>query len=1192
MKKHLFYKHIYYFAFLLVVISSLSATAQNEESEISKTLYFSGNLGNTDAAEASSILSAIVKASQKDQNAVFVSLGNSTNKSGYPADQSERQSAQEFLRKRYLEPLSDFNGQVIYIPGKNEWSGKGHEAIDDLESFLQDNSDGKFWPNDGCPIERETLSDQVELVMVDSQWFFEDWDDHPYINNKCDIKTREDFFLQFKDELKDEQNKTIVVALYHSVLSESRRGLFELMGGFTNESFWSNQMQSYIGRLESLALQFEDVIFVSGNETNLQFLSDDGIPQIITGSGKNIRGVKEVDSNEFAAEKTGFSKLIVFKDGSSKLELFEVQGSDTNLLYSTTIKSKTKYNQSIDYNLDQYGEDESASIYTEEETDKSGFYKWFWGNHYRTIYGKEITAPVLKLDELPHNVRAITSGGGNQSRSLRLIDDNENEFTVRELRKSALRFAQSFVKDHYVHNYLDDTVAEDVIQDYYTTAHPYAQFVVGDLLDAINIYHANKQIVYLPKQERLGRFNESYGDKLYMFEEHVGDENINLGIFGEADDIISTADLFLELRDDKDAQVDESKYIRARLFDMLIGDWDRHQDQWRWIENEQADGTVLYSPIPRDRDQAFPRYDGIFPALLKLGAPLARNMQTYQPFIPNVKTFNNAAYYLDKSFINEAGWEEWQKQTEFIQEQLTDEVIDNAFSNLLEDTQDETTEKIKSILKQRRSNLDVIAKDYFDYFKKHEVIIATTKDNIINVERRENGITKITIFQKDKIIHENTYDKELTKEIWLYGLDGDDTFNVTGDGSDYIKIKFFGGEENDIYNIENRRRIKVYDYASKKNTFNDPVSKSLTDSYDLNNYDPKKRKYSTNVLLPAVGFDPDAGFQVALRNTYTTFGLLNNPFETKHQVTARYYGATQGFEFSYDGAFAHVFHNWNLGLNARYTSDSFAINYFGEGNDTSYDNDDVGLDFNRVSIQQFHFEPSLRYKKSENITAYISGRLESNEVLEDNNGFIRSTFNPENDIFESQVYAGGEVGLLFNNKANLLSLPRRGMEFGLMAGYKRNIDSDFNNEFSYVRPTASFILPLAGKGIATLATKAQAHFIIGDQYEFYHGATVGGNRSLRGYRNERFNGKTAFFSSTDLRVGIAKFRTGFAPLRLGVSGGFDTGRVWLPEQDSDQWHSNVGGSIFLTGYQALTANIGYYVSDQDSRIIFTAGFTF
>ena len=37
---------------------------------------------------------------------------------------------------------------------------------------------------------------------------------------------------------------------------------------------------------------------------------------------------------------------------------------------------------------------------------------------------------------------------------------------------------------------------------------------------------------------------------------------------------------------------------------MLIGDWDRHQDQWRWIEFKE-NGKKVYRPMPRDRDQAF-----------------------------------------------------------------------------------------------------------------------------------------------------------------------------------------------------------------------------------------------------------------------------------------------------------------------------------------------------------------------------------------------------------------------------------------------------------------------------------------------------------------------------------------------------------------------------------------------------------
>lgn len=1177
----------------MVILGGCFLQAQNSSKEISKSIYMTSNVGLIDADQSADILEAIIKESKKDKEAVFLSLGNSVSKDGYPSDKKARAAEQQLLRERMMEPLADFNGQVIYIPGKNEWKNGGHDNIDDLESFLQDNSEAKFWPNDGCPIERETLSDEVELVMIDSQWYLEDWDDHPYINNKCDIKTREQFFVQFKDELKDEQNKTVIVAIHHPVLSANRRGFFERMGGFSNQSYYNNKMQYLVGRLETIASQFEDVVFVSGNHKNLQFVMDEEIPQIMSGSiGKTEKTRDNSQKVKYASDERGFAKLNVFKDGSSEVQLYAVEGTAVDLVHTSQIQLRKGSLEDFEYHQkEDYDSTIEASIYSNEETDKSGVYKWFWGDHYREVYSKEITAPVLFLEDLPNNVRAITEGGGNQSRSLRLIDDNENEFTVRELRKSAVRFIQSSVDDHFVLEYMKNTVAEDIVQDYYTSAHPYAQFAVNELMTSIGILHANPRVVYLPKQERLGRFNGTYGDKLYMIEEHVGDENIGLGIFGNPDDIISTTDLLLELRDDKDAQVDESAYLKARLFDMLIGDWDRHEDQWRWAMNEKEDGTKVYTPIPRDRDQAFPKYDGVFPAILKFGAPLARNMQTYAPEIQNIKTFNNAVYYLDKSFINKADWNDWKTQAEFIQNNLTDAEIDNAFAQLLPDAIDENTDKIKEILKKRRGNLVSIAQDYFDFFKEYEVIVATTKDNTIDVERLKNGVTTVKITQKDKTLFENTYNKDLTKEIWLYALDGDDTINVTGDGSNYIDLKIFGGEENDIYNIDNRRNVKVFDYASKKNTFNTPVNKMLTDSYDLNNYDPKKRVYTTNVILPSIGFDPDAGFSVGVNNTYTTYGLLRNPFTTQHSISAQYYSATQGFEFNYTGEFAHVFYNWNLGLDARYTTGNYATNFFGIGNGTQYDND-IDMDFNRTEIKQWHVEPSLKYRKYDDFTAHISGRLESNEVDDEQNGFAQQFFPANDNVFERQLYAGGEVGINYNNKQGLISYPRRGMELGVVAGYKRNVDSDFNNEFSYVKPTVSFIYPIHESGAATVATKAQANFIIGETYEFYHAATVGGNNSLRGYRNDRFQGQTSFFQSTDLRVGITKFRTSYVPIRIGVSAGFDYGRVWDDADTSEKWKNSYGGSVFINGFKAITANVGYYVSDEDSRILFTAGFRF
>jgi hypothetical protein len=57
---------------------------------------------------------------------------------------------------------------------------------------------------------------------------------------------------------------------------------------------------------------------------------------------------------------------------------------------------------------------------------------------------------------------------------------------------------------------------------------------------------------------------------LYLVEE-PSDSQTDLKTFGEPDDIISTEDLLENLHKDEKYAVDEDEYIKARLFDMLIG---------------------------------------------------------------------------------------------------------------------------------------------------------------------------------------------------------------------------------------------------------------------------------------------------------------------------------------------------------------------------------------------------------------------------------------------------------------------------------------------------------------------------------------------------------------------------------------------------------------------------------------------
>ena len=148
------------------------------------------------------------------------------------------------------------------------------------------------------------------------------------------------------------------------------------------------------------------------------------------------------------------------------------------------------------------------------------------------------------------------------------------------------------------------------------------------------------------------------------------------------------------------------------------------------------------------------------------------------------------------------------------------------------------------------------------------------------------------------------------------------------------------------------------------------------------------------------------------------------------------------------------------------------------------------------------------------------------------------------------------------------------------------------NKFGYVKPYVAIDHRLNKSASLVLATKLGGEAILGDDFELYHAAQLGGGHSLRGFRKERFTGKYSLYQNTDLRLQLGKFKTSVIPLKYGITGGFDYGRVWVDDDTSDKWHNSVGGSFWISGLETFTANLGYYGSSDGGRIAFVLGFAF
>ncbi|SHI65461.1 Calcineurin-like phosphoesterase [Pseudozobellia thermophila] len=1207
-------------------------SVNDTDKEISHTFYLIGDAGLSPMDDMNEVLKIFKRRLDRaDANSTAIFLGDNIYPAGMP---DPKDSTAAYLNAKndldaQLKTLANFKGKPLFIPGNHDWYTEGLVGLKREQKYIQKALGSKevFFPEDGCPIETIEVNEDVTVIVIDTEWYLTNWDKRPGINDKCDIKSRDKFWLELEDEIKANRQRTTLIAMHHPMFSygahggqyslkanlypKEKIGPLPVLGTFINllrrttgasiEDMQNKRYTELRERLVTLAQYSEKVILASGHEHTLQYIVEENTPQIVSGSGAKKGATRLLNGSLFSTGRRGYAVLEVYKDGSSKVDFYGTDGNgDEEFLFASQVLPPNRKAFDKDEYPDSFPPTVKASVYSEEEIERSRFFKFLWGERYRKYYATKITAPTVDLDTLMGGLEPVRKGGGHQSKSLRLRHKSGKEYVMRALRKNVELYLQGMAfQNKYIMGDFEDTGTEGFLLDFYTGSNPYAPFTVAPLSDAVGIFHTNPVLYYVPKQPALKDFNESFGDELYMIEEHAGDGHGDLASYGYSDELKSTDSMLEDLRDDEKYEVDSELYLRARLFDMVLGDWDRHVDQWRWAEfKDKKNDKVVYKPVPRDRDMVYSKHgDGLIMNLLTRIVPPLRLMEGFNEEIRSVKGFNSSpkTYVLDMAILPETTLDQWVAQARFLQEHLTEEVMDKAFENFPEEVRDETVTETKRILKSRLAHIEETAREYYGVLNKYAMVVGTDKDdwfevNILGKDEVEVKAYRNIKGEKQKLFFDKKFTAGTTKEIWVYGLDDDDRFEVRGERSASIKVRLIGGQNNDIYELEQGGNVAIYDYRSKKNTFKETKNAKvkLTDDYDVNTYLPLKVRSSTNLIIPTIGYNPDDGVKIGFSDTYTYNGFRQNPFTQKHRVDASFYFATNGFELGYSGEFAEIFDNWNFDMSARFTSPNYSVNFFGFGNDTENRDDELGMDYNRVRLETFKLNPSLVWRGQLGAKFKTGISFESIEVEETDGRFI-NTFYVENGQENRKSFMGVDAEYSYENIDNT-AFPTMGMATSLRLGYKNNLTE--KKGFGYLVPSLSFDHKLIPSGRLVLASKLKAQFNIGDGYEFHQAASIGGLDGLRGFRNQRFTGKKSYYQNTDLRYSLRRIKTELLPVTLGVYGGFDYGRVWGPNIDSDVWHTSYGGGIFLNGVDMVTARVAVFNSDDGPRFSFGLGFGF
>lgn len=816
----------------------------------------------------------------------------------------------------------------------------------------------------------------------------------------------------------------------------------------------------------------------------------------------------------------------------------------------------------------------------------------FWmGANYRKEWNTPITVPVLQISKEHGGLTPIKRGGGKQTKSLRLEDANGREYVLRSVTK--------YITSKTLPAGLESEAAADLVSDGVSASYPYAALTMSALSEAAGVPHGNPQLVYIADDPKLGEFQKDFANLFAIYEERYPD-SVKKGY-----DTDEVAD---KLENDNDNDVDQLALLRVRILDMFVMDLDRHEGQWIWGAWDNGKGKTFY-PIAKDRDQAFYINQGLLPWFASRRS-LVPQLEGFKSEANSIARFNFAARNLDRFFLNQLSEEDWKKEAESFVTKMTDAVIENALAQQPGEIRDISTAKIIQTLKDRRNFIVADVMEYYYFLADIVSVTGSDKKELFNITHNDDGSVLLQVFKLDKDgnqstkMYERKFVAEHTNEIRLYGFDGDDKF-VSHGSNDKMKVRLIGGGGQDVFEntVKSGHNTIVYDRRDGNNTVTGQFKNRMANDTIVNSFERIYYKYNFQSIFATVGYNPDDGFMLGPTFKYIRHGFRKAPYKSLHQFKGLYAFSTQAVRISYNNEFIGVFgRKTDIVSEIDYKGPNNTSNFFGYGMDTVRYKDRVGklgkFKYFRIRYDLGDISLQLRHRFSEKVSFSFGPTFQffSYDSTDKFNKIRNVEVSPPAAIAtinKNQSYIGAKLDLAVDTRNNP-AMPSKGVvwntTFRYLSGNKKSYDhvSNLYSEFS-------FYVSLV-KNWLTWANRTGVGVTMADSlnFEFYHAQYLGSSEDLRGYRKQRFAGKSKFFNQTELRLKLANLKTYLFPASFGMFAFVDVGRVWAPAPYDKVSKMGVGygGGFWIAPLNKLVISISYAVSSEDGIPLFGFGWKF
>lgn len=450
---------------------------------------------------------------------------------------------------------------------------------------------------------------------------------------------------------------------------------------------------------------------------------------------------------------------------------------------------------------------DSATIAASKQyADPSLFKRLFLGKNYRNVWAQPVRLPVFHLKQLGFTIDKL--GGGQQTKSLRLRDPEGREWALRTIDKDV---------EGALPKWLQNTIAEKVTQDMVSAAHPYAPLTITDMAKAVDVTVAKAYFFVVPDDPDFGEHRALFANTLCMLE----DRNPT----PDKTETENTENVVEDLLEKNNYKIAAEEVLRARLLDMLIADWDRHQDQWRWGKRDSA-GLDYYYAIPRDRDQAYFYSNGL---LVKVAQLISlKHLVGFTNSTRRLKSLNAKSWNFDRVFLAELSRADWERITKQFQTLLTDAVIKAAIKELPPEVYALSGATLETKLIDRRNGMLKDALRYYEFLADEVMVIGSDDAERFSITGDRNALVLSSYTKKgNKLLYQRTFDPDDTKIINLIGLGGDDDFVVSEGDHARIKLIIDGGKGNNSINLKGKIRNKIVHSDLDAKAFEDEIKAML-----------------------------------------------------------------------------------------------------------------------------------------------------------------------------------------------------------------------------------------------------------------------------------------------------------------------------------------------------------------------------